>query len=148
MLHFILSVPLQSIRHRLPCGSNSDLRCCRQAISDRRDSNLNERFKWTCPSSWRSRASCWRFVQKAIRAIRQLADFDRFVRTYDISAPPGHHRGKFLDSLADELREAHFGRFAPLDQTLRGGTQTLGDLFSRSTPAVTALRRAIAEKVD
>jgi tetratricopeptide (TPR) repeat protein len=78
----------------------------------------------------------------------ELADFNRFVRTYEISAPPGFRTEEFLDAVAAELREAHFGKYAPLDQTLRGGTQTLGDLFSRSTPAVTALRRSIAERVE
>lgn len=78
---------------------------------------------------------------------RQFADFDRFARIYDIGAPTGFQAGDFLDVLAAELREAHVGKFEPLDQSLRGGTQTLGDLFSRSSPAITALRRAIAEKV-
>ena len=78
---------------------------------------------------------------------RQFADFDRFVRVYEISQAPGLETREFLDVLAAELRDAHFGRFEPLDQSLRGGTQTLGDLFSRSSPAVTALRRAISEKV-
>jgi len=78
----------------------------------------------------------------------EFADCNRFVRTYEISAPPGFRSEEFLDVLAAELREAHVGRHAPLDQTLRGGTQTLGNLFSRSTPAVTALRGAIAEKVE
>lgn len=78
----------------------------------------------------------------------QFADFNRFVKIYDIGAPPGIRTEEFLDALAAELRAAHSGRHEPLDQTLRGGTQTLGDLFSRSTPAVTALRRAIAEKVE
>ncbi len=77
-----------------------------------------------------------------------FADFNRFVKIYEISAPPGFRTEEFLDTLAAELRAAHSGRLEPLDQTLRGGTQTLGDLFSRSTPAVTALRRAIAEKVE
>lgn len=77
-----------------------------------------------------------------------FADFNRFVKIYDISAPPGFRTEEFLDALAAELRAAHTGRHEPLDQTLRGGTQTLGDLFSRSSPAVTALRRAIAEKVE
>ena len=78
----------------------------------------------------------------------QLADFNRFVRTYEIRTPPGFQTEEFLDVLAAELRAAHPGKFEPLDQTFRGGTQTLGELFSRSTPAVTALRRAIGEKVQ
>ncbi len=78
---------------------------------------------------------------------RELADFDRFVRVYDISTAPGFETGEFLDVLAAELREVHCGRFEPLDQTLRGGTQTLGDLFARRSPAVAGLRRAIAEKL-
>ena len=78
---------------------------------------------------------------------RRLADFDRFVRVYEMGAPVGFQAGDFLDLLAAELRDAHVGKFAPLDQTLRGGTQTLGDLFSRPSPGITALRGAISEKI-
>ncbi len=78
---------------------------------------------------------------------RHFADFDRFVRVYEISTAPGVDSAEFLDVLVSELRDAHFGRFEPIDQTLRGGTQTLGDLFLRSSPGIAALRRAIAERV-
>ena len=78
---------------------------------------------------------------------RQLADFDHLVRIYQVATPPGFQGDGFLDALAAELRAAHSGMVEPMDQTLRGGTQTLGDLFSRSSPAIAALRHAIAEKI-
>lgn len=78
---------------------------------------------------------------------RQLADFDHLVRIYHIATPPGFQDEGFLDALAVELRAAHSGMVEPVDQTLRGGTQTLGDLFSRPSPAIAALRHAIADKI-
>lgn len=79
---------------------------------------------------------------------RQLADFDQLVRIYQIGVPPGFQGDGFLDALAAELRAAHSGMVEPMDQTVRGGTQTLGDLFSRSSPAIAALRHAISAKIS
>ena len=36
---------------------------------------------------------------------------------------------------------------APLDQTLRGGTQTLGDIFEQGHPLVDALKQRISEAI-
>ncbi|MGE5721880.1 MAG: putative 2OG-Fe(II) oxygenase, partial [Sphingomonadales bacterium] len=66
-----------------------------------------------------------------------------FIRTFDIAAalPP-------LDELRDMLRELHHVSAQPLDQSLRGGTQTDGNLFQQIDPRIRQLRAAIAEAVD
>ena len=53
-----------------------------------------------------------------------------------------------LDRLAELLRSIHVARGEYLDQSLRGGTQTDGPLFSRIEPEVRALRSAVVEAVD
>jgi len=53
-----------------------------------------------------------------------------------------------LDGLAATLRTLHLTRFHPFDQSLRGGTQTEGPLFSRSDPAIRALRAAALAAVE
>ena len=64
------------------------------------------------------------------------------VRQFDLAdrLPP-------LDQLAGHLRSLHLARGAYLDQSVRGGTQTDGPLFSRIYPVTRALRAAIVEAV-
>ncbi|MGZ8348058.1 MAG: putative 2OG-Fe(II) oxygenase, partial [Allosphingosinicella sp.] len=66
-----------------------------------------------------------------------------FIGVYDLSgALPD------LDALAERLRALHLTTHPPLDQTLRGGTQTEGDLLARIEPEIRRLRQAIVEAVD
>lgn len=67
----------------------------------------------------------------------------RFIGVYDLGARIGS-----LDALADRLRGLHLATRQPLDQTLRGGTQTDGPLFARAEPEIRALRQAIVEAVE
>ena len=53
-----------------------------------------------------------------------------------------------LPALADRLRSLHFASRQPLDQSLRGGTQTKGDLFARTEPEIRALRAAVVGAVE
>ena len=46
------------------------------------------------------------------------------------------------------MRGLHLATRQPLDQTLRGGTQTDGPLFARAEPEIRALRQAIVEAVE
>ena len=68
---------------------------------------------------------------------------ERLVGVYDLAdrLPPP-------DALAARLRALHLSTHHPLDQSLRGGTQTDGPLFSRIEPEIRALRRAIVEAVE
>jgi Flp pilus assembly protein TadD len=62
---------------------------------------------------------------------------DRFVGVYDITErlPP-------LDELAATLRKLHKLSGHPLEQSVRGGTQTDGDIFMRIDPILVRLREA------
>lgn len=53
-----------------------------------------------------------------------------------------------LPALAERLRSLHLSLNHPLDQSLRGGTQTDGPLFSRIAPEIRALRAAIVAAVE
>ena len=52
-----------------------------------------------------------------------------------------------LDLLSDSLRSIHKSRGEYLDQSVRGGTQTDGPLFSRIEPQIRRLRSAVVEAV-
>ena len=67
----------------------------------------------------------------------------RFVGVYDLSDRLGS-----LGAIADRLRALHFADRQPLDQSLRGGTQTDGALFARLDPEIRALRGAVIEAVE
>ena len=52
-----------------------------------------------------------------------------------------------LGGLAEHLRRLHFAIAPPLDQSVRGGTQTDGNLLLRDEPALQAVRAAIVDAV-
>lgn len=76
---------------------------------------------------------------------RALFDAGRFVRTYDLAAH-GLERA-FFAGLAALLRRMHGAAQHPIDQSLRGGTQTLGNLLLRREPAILRLRQCIESVV-
>jgi tetratricopeptide (TPR) repeat protein len=53
-----------------------------------------------------------------------------------------------MDALATRLRGLHIDQSQPLEQSLRGGTQTIGTLFSRIEPEIQALRAAVVDAVE
>lgn len=65
-----------------------------------------------------------------------------FVGIYDLG-----HAIPSLDALAAVLRGLHLETHQPLEQSVRGGTQTDGPLFARLEPEVRTLRKAIVEAV-
>lgn len=78
-----------------------------------------------------------------------LNDHARFVAVIDLEPPPGRaSMADFNAALAVELQGLHGDRAAPVDQTLRQGTQTLGDLFDQGHPLVDALKQRIAQAID
>ncbi|RMH05475.1 MAG: tetratricopeptide repeat protein [Nitrospirae bacterium] len=77
-----------------------------------------------------------------------LLDYQRFVKRYTIPLPDGYQSlSAFLEELAVCLDRLHQTRRHPLDQTLRGGSQTLDFLFRRPDPVIQALRQTISRCV-
>ncbi len=74
---------------------------------------------------------------------RWLEGDERLIGVYDIA-----DRIPSLDALAARLRGLHLPLDQPLEQSLRGGTQTDGPLFSRIEPEIVALRQGIVETVE
>ncbi|HET8535265.1 MAG TPA: putative 2OG-Fe(II) oxygenase [Sphingomicrobium sp.] len=101
-------------------------------------------------STWSARPEAFMFWPYASIAWRMLDDprwawlegDERFVGVYDIAdrLPP-------LDVLADKLRGLHSLDGQPLEQSLRGGTQTEGDIFMHVDPVLVQLREAIRATV-
>jgi tetratricopeptide (TPR) repeat protein len=84
----------------------------------------------------------WR--EQGDRRHRDLMDAARHVRVFDLFEGEGEQRRvAFHADLAQELRRLHTLEVEPIDQTLRGGTQTTCILFDQPLPAVAELRRRI-----
>jgi tetratricopeptide (TPR) repeat protein len=67
-----------------------------------------------------------------------LADYDRLVMPIRLALP---------DGISDALTALHTTGFHPAEQSLRGGTQTRGNLFEKRAPEIGRLRDAIADAV-
>ena len=95
---------------------------------------------------WLTRPEAFMFWPYASIAWRMTGDErwdwlegdERFVGIYDIA-----DRLPALDDLADTLRRLHTLTGQPLEQSVRGGTQTDGNLFRHIDPMIVALRESI-----
>jgi tetratricopeptide (TPR) repeat protein len=93
-------------------------------------------------------AELWAYASTAWRLAGDprsdwLEGDSRLVSVTDITGllPP-------LDTIATTLRSLHVAKGEYLDQSVRGGTQTDGPLFSRIDPVIRGLRQAIVAAVE
>ena len=94
---------------------------------------------------------CWRLLGD--ERDETLNDYERFVRVYDVPVPEQMtDTQEFNRQLAAVLGRMHVGKRHPPEQTLRGGSQTSGDLFVRADPEIAALvaglRECIRDYID
>lgn len=88
------------------------------------------------------RSLCWRLQGDPREAL--INDYDKFVKAYSIPIPEGYRDIRaFNVALACVLDSLHQTRIHPLNQTLRGGTQTYGNLFSCNIKEVQEVRESI-----
>ncbi|WP_017664256.1 2OG-Fe(II) oxygenase family protein [Porphyrobacter sp. AAP82] len=92
--------------------------------------------------AWAYRGLAWRLLDDPREF--WLHDYDRHVEQRAVAylSDPGA-----LDELRETLRGLHRAQAHPSEQSLRGGTQTEGNLFNRSDPVLRRLREAIREQV-
>lgn len=89
---------------------------------------------------WPYRALIWRLLDDP--RWQWLEADERLIGTFDIAADAGP-----LNQLAEVLRSLHAAKAQPLDQSVRGGTQTDGNLLARAEPEIRRLRAALLEAV-
>ena len=100
---------------------------------------------------WAYRGLCWRFLGDKREA--WLNDYEQFILPLKIETPEGYGSlEEFLAELSETVNKMHITEVRPLEQTLRGGTQTHGKLFFRPEPIIqklrTQLERCIHTYVD
>ena len=81
-------------------------------------------------------------------AYGELYDYERFVRPYDLETPAGYgSMAEFNEALLAVLNLRHRWEAHPLDQSLRSGTQTPGNLLADQDPAIRAFLAALQEPI-
>jgi Flp pilus assembly protein TadD len=80
---------------------------------------------------------------------RELYDYERLVRVYDLEAPAGwSSMTDFNRALAAALHDRHHFSNAPLDQTLRNGTQTSRSLLTDPDPVVRTILKSFEAPIE
>lgn len=125
-----MSVAIHMVRHLLRAKRPEDAAVHAEPLRKRGDAHMIVPYL----------AIIWRLLGDPRFA--WLEGDERFVRAYDL-------RDKIdcWPKLAETLRGLHVASGQPLEQSVRGGTQTDGPLFSRIEPEICALRQAVAETV-
>lgn len=78
-----------------------------------------------------------------------LCDYERLVAIVEIEPPPGFaDRAMFLDALGSTLDRLHRAKREPMQQSLRGGSQTPGRLFGRRDPVLVAAQASLLRGVE
>ncbi|WP_262693017.1 tetratricopeptide repeat protein [Kordiimonas aestuarii] len=96
--------------------------------------------------AWTFRGTAWQLMGD--ERAHWLFDFERMVNPIDVAAPDGYEsRAAFFNAAQQELDALHRMQSHPLDQTLRGGTQTNGFLFRLKNPVVQELYAQIKKAV-
>lgn len=80
---------------------------------------------------------CWRMLGDPRDQV--LNDYQQLVRVYDVPVPDGMTAAEFNARLAEVLEPLHVARQHPVEQTLRGGSQTSGHLFRHRDEAILQL---------
>ncbi len=76
----------------------------------------------------------------------QIVDIESQVIEVDL-ADSDTDIGQLNNQLLAELSPMHFAANSPLAQSVKGGTQTPGDLFEHNSPAISRLRTLLSETV-
>src|SRR5690606_22784893 len=81
---------------------------------------------------------CWRMLGD--ERDEMLNDYEHLVGVYDVPVPPGFPDTETFNARLNEvLGSLHSAGRPPPEQTVRGGTQTSGDLLTRREPEIVGL---------
>ena len=91
---------------------------------------------------WALRGTIWRL--QGDEREHWLQNYDLLVRGIELEVPPGYGSiEEFNEHLHETLITLHKMQRQPLDQTLRGGTQTFGHLYDNRHEVIGKLRDAV-----
>ncbi len=97
--------------------------------------------------AWATLGLAWRATSHP--GAHWLDDYKQHVQVYDLAPPEGwSDMASFNLALTAALVAMHTDAQAPIDQTLRHGSQTMDNLFDRGHPLVEQLKGRITQAVD
>ncbi len=91
---------------------------------------------------WAYQGTCWRLTDDPKSA--WLNNYTQLVREIQLGTPAGYdNQQHFLTELNLAITALHVSRQQPLDQSVRGGTQTIGSLLAEPAPVIQAYRQLL-----
>lgn len=96
--------------------------------------------------AWAYLGTAWRLLDDPRE--HWLCDYDRLVALVEVEPPVGLAEVDYLDALRASLDRLHKARREPIQQSLRGGSQTPGRLFGRRDPVIAAVRSSLLRSVE
>ncbi len=97
--------------------------------------------------AWAYLGTAWRLLDDPREG--WLCDYDRLIAMVEIEPPTGFtDQSNFLDALKSTLNRMHKARREPIQQSLRGGSQTPGRLFGRRDPVIVAAQSSLLRGVE
>lgn len=97
--------------------------------------------------AWAYLGTAWRLLGDPRE--HWLCDYDRLIGMIEIEPPPTFAgQARFLDALGASLDRLHKARHEPIQQSLRGGSQTPGRLFGRKDPVIAAAQSSLLRGIE
>lgn len=109
-----------------------------------KQTELAEKINPDYQKIWAIKGDCWRLLGD--ERYHWLCDYENLVQPMEIRVPDGFASiDDFNQALEETLDRLHITDVNPRDQTLIGGTQTVGDLYLNRTPIIRKLRDAVLD---
>ena len=96
---------------------------------------------------WAYQGTCWRLTNNA--KADWLNNYAELVREIQLGAPAGYdNQQHFLHELNQAVAALHISRQQPLDQSVRGGTQTIGSLLTQPVKVIQDYRQLLQQHIS
>ena len=97
-------------------------------------------------TAWAYLSTAWRLLDDPRE--HWLCDYDGLIALLDVPLPPGFaESASFMGALQQAVEPLHLATREPVQQSLRGGSQTPGRLFGRDVPILAAAQVALMHTV-
>ena len=95
---------------------------------------------------WAFKGICWRLLDD--EKASWLNDYSNFIQAELLEAPDGYDNLEhFMSVLRQELDNMHRSKHQPLDQSVKGGTQTMGHLLSEPREVIKDFRIVLEKRI-
>ncbi|MFU8877486.1 MAG: tetratricopeptide repeat protein [Wenzhouxiangellaceae bacterium] len=97
--------------------------------------------------AWAYLSTAWRLLGDARED--WLCDYENAIVFLEVPTPDSYpDRARWLEALEQTLDRMHQARREPIQQSLRGGSQTSGRLFGRTLESVTATQQSLTSTIE